>query len=106
MNEKNANGAAPQPLDNEELAEVAGGAVVDAGGGEEHQINTTSGAKCGTYNYITKVITYAPCPRCGKPMHTEWYNFKWYCDPCNYSEFLPTHKTWSGTQEELIAAAS
>ncbi len=102
--------AAEQLVDNQlsddALANVAAGAVVDAGGGEEHSLRTSSNYECGTYNTITKVIDYCPCPRCGKPMHTTWYLVKWYCDPCDYSEFLPTHKTWSGTKEELIAAAN
>ncbi len=93
-------------LDEAELSAVGGGAVVDAGGGEEHALHTNTHALCGYYNYITKVITYHPCPRCKKPMHSEWYNVKWYCDPCDYSEFLPGTSYWYGTQEELTAAAS
>lgn len=103
--ERNAQTPA-QELNEAELAGVDGGAVVDAGGGEGRALHTKSGALCGYYNYITKVITYHPCPRCKKPMHSEWYNVKWYCDPCNYSEFLPSTSYWNGTQEELTAAAS
>ncbi len=106
MNEKSMDVAAPQTLDEAELAAVGAGAVVDAGGGEEHALLNKSRAICGYYNYITKDITYHPCPRCGRPMHSNWYNVKWYCDPCDYSEFLPKMSYWTGTQEELIAAAN
>lgn len=61
--------------------------------------------ECGEMEDDTGRITYRPCPRCGKPMHTAFYNVKWYCDPCNFSEYRPRKETWAGTEEELIAAA-
>ena len=50
-------------------------------------------------------IEYRPCPKCGKPMHEgtmSWY----YCDPCNYKAGSPAKATWTGSIEELGAAAA
>ena len=93
-----------RPLNNAELAATAGGRPGP-------KVNKTctiyvSGmVECGTLNKSTRVITYRPCPRCNKPMHTEWYVVKWYCDPCDFSEYRPREEVWNGTEESLIAAA-
>lgn len=105
MKEEERARSANCELDDTGLAGVDGGVVVDAGGNGDTTILITSGVQCGTKKYATGAIIYRPCPRCGKPMHTEWYTPKWYCDPCNFSEFRPRAATWNGTEQELIAAA-
>lgn len=87
-------------LNDTDLAEVVGGRGVKTA-----TIYISGMSECGTRNRETGAIIYRPCPRCGKPMHTEWYVSKWYCDPCNFSEFRPRKATWSGTVKSLIAAA-
>lgn len=105
QNQKNNAQLNDRPLTDNELAEAAGG------------VAPTGSAHVITYIYdgwVTQVggednwyhtIYYYPCPRCGKPMHSESYSVKWYCDPCNFSEFHPRQSVWSGTKDELIAAA-
>ena len=39
-------------------------------------------------------------------MHTDFYTPKWYCDPCDFSEYRPRKEIWNGAAEELSAAAS
>ena len=92
-------------LNDTDLANASGGVYIlkEHAGTEGIFISTVT--QVGTLDKHTKVITYRPCPRCGKPMHTEWYVSKWYCDPCNFSEYRPRKETWNGTKEELIAAA-
>lgn len=106
MQEEERAWSANCELDATELAEASGGLVITDGGGGETILKNTSGSECGVRDNMFCVIYYRPCPRCGKPMHTDWYTPKWYCDPCNFSEFLPRKETWNGTAEELCAAAS
>lgn len=105
MQEEDRAQFASRELDDAELAGASGGAVVDPGGNGDTSVLITSGVQCGTRKYATGKITYRPCPRCGKPMHTEWYTPKWYCDPCDFSEFRPREEVWNGTEQELVAAA-
>lgn len=97
--------AAPS-LNDTDLAEAAGGMFIPDGGGGTTTIKNARGSECGVRDNMRQIITYRPCPRCGKPMHTDFYTPKWYCDPCNFSEFNPRRETWTGTVEELIAASN
>ncbi len=103
MTEQNATKLNERRLSDAELA-----GAVSGGRGGCTSVSTISakGIDYGQINELTHVITYRPCPRCGKPMHSEWYAARWYCDPCNFSEYHPREATWNGTEEELIAAAS
>ncbi len=97
--------SAVPPLSDSDLAEALGGVVVTGGSGET-VIKTASSSECGVRDNTMGVIYYRPCPRCNKPMHTDFYTPKWYCDPCNFSEFRPRKEIWNDTAEELSAAAS
>ncbi len=90
----------------EQLAEVAGGLSSADSTHKMVWIYTSFFTQVGVYDNKDYHVEYYPCPRCGKPMHSESYNPKWYCDPCNYSKFLPSSVIWNGTIDELKAAAS
>ncbi len=105
MSENKNLTAEAKHLNDKELSEVAG--AVDGGhiNYTVSNIYISQSEYCGTENNMTHTITYRPCPRCGKPMHTAWYNTKWYCDPCDFSEYHPREETWKLSKEALIAAA-
>ena len=93
-------------LTDSELAEAAGGlAPTSSGSGHEIVWIYSGFTQVGSEDNWYHNCYYFPCPRCGKPMHSEFYRAKWYCDPCNYSEFRPSRADWPGTRDELIAAA-
>lgn len=94
-------------LNDAQLTDAVGGCSRTGGstGGGKEILYCGSVDECGELDDDTGRITYRPCPRCGKPMHTAFYNVKWYCDPCNFSEYRPREAIWNGTKEELIAAA-
>lgn len=107
QNQKNDAKLVGRPLSDAELDAAAGGNF--PGLYEERTdfylwANWTTQVGTGD-KYFKKVIHYFPCPRCGKPMHSKWYQSKWYCDPCDFSCLRPAEVTWSGTKQELITAA-
>ncbi len=57
----------------------------------------------GSQSLTDNSITYYPCSRCRKPMHSGW--FGWYCDPCNNHEFSAKEEVWSGSIDDLKAAS-
>lgn len=95
----------PKRLNDEELSGVAAAGECGNIPYAYSNVYINSDDYCGAINNTTNEITYRPCPRCGKPMHAAWYNTKWYCDPCNFSEYRPRAETWKGTKDSLIAAA-
>ncbi len=92
-------------LTDQELSEVAAGLAIPDSGHTLQRIYSDWCTQVGTEDSWDHTITYCPCPRCGKPMHSEFWAAKWYCDPCNFIEFNPRTATWTGTADELIAAA-
>lgn len=98
----NQAGYAARPLTDASLVSTSGGKLFNS----PVQITIDGSAtQCGEQYLDSGTIIYRPCPRCNKPMHTEWYVAKWYCDPCNFSEFRPREEVWYGSEESLIAAA-
>ncbi len=111
------------PLGDAELSEVEG--AVRGKTNPMTWISIKCGLYCGQFDTTSRKIIYRPCPRfaasipcerigrgiqeeclrCGKPMHSEWYAAKWYCDPCNFSEYNPRRADWNGSEQDLIAAA-
>ncbi len=57
----------------------------------------------GSQSLINNSITYYPCSKCRKPMHSGW--FGWYCDPCNNHEWEAKKEVWTGSVEALKAAS-
>lgn len=92
-------------LTDNELAEAAAGIAPTSSGHSIAYIYSGWFTQVGGEDNWYGDIYYYPCPRCGKPMHSEFYCAKWYCDPCNFSEFHPRIADWTGTRDELIAAA-
>ena len=103
MTELNATQLNDRQLSDAELAEVEG--AVRGKTNPMVWISMKCGVYCGQFDTTRQKIVYRPCPRCGKPMHTEWYASKWYCDPCNFSEYNPRRADWGGSEQDLIAAA-
>lgn len=63
----------------------------------------STGEQIGYRHDASSPICFVPCDKCGKPMHKGW--FGWYCDPCSRHLVNVTYYQWSGTVEELKAAA-
>lgn len=108
QDQRNDAGLAARPLTDKELDGVAGANFPGLYKEERTDFylwaNWTTQVGCGD-KYFKKAIFYFPCPRCGRPMHSKWYESKWYCDPCDFSCLRPDQVKWNGTKEELIAAA-
>ncbi len=92
-------------LNDQELSEVAAGLVDPDSGHKIERVYSGWVTQVGTEDNWYHTLRYYPCPRCGKPMHSEIWAPKWYCDPCDFSEFNPRSAPWTGTVDELIAAA-
>lgn len=90
---------AAQPLQDEELAGVAGGGSLST----KERIYCTTFSYCGWYSSFTMDITYCPCSKCHTPMYTQEWNPKWICDCCGNSEFFPVEEIWTHSREQLIS---
>lgn len=105
MSESNSVAAQLRPMDDEELAGVSAGYVdPDQSSLRNPKVYVTFVSYCGEYEPSTGNLVYYPCPRCGRPMYTQFWNPKWECDPCNYSEFCPMSVIWTGSEESLRSA--
>ena len=93
-----------QPLQDEELAGVAGG-ILDDIPGAKTPIYGTTWSYCGYYNELTYEIYYYPCSKCGTPMYTQKFNPVWICDCCDNKEFSPVAEVWTKSREQLISDA-
>lgn len=95
-----------RPISDEELAEVSAG-YVDPDGVtvKGDKVYVTFFSYCGEYDVASGQLCYCPCPRCGQPMYTQFWNPKWVCDPCNFTKYCPAFVPWEGTAESLVAAA-
>lgn len=92
-------------MKDQDLAKVSGGLVDPNSGHNIERVFSGWVTQVGMVDNWYGTLWYCPCPRCGKPMHSEIWAPKWYCDPCDFSEFNPRQELWSGTEAELIAAA-
>ncbi len=86
-------------LTEEELDQAAGGGGFFLATG---CVKNSQGFKIGVCN--KNKIYYYPCEKCGKPTYKRFLD--WYCEPCNKVYFQPSLKRWTGTEDELKAAAN
>lgn len=92
-------------LTDDELLSVAAGAAT-AGDRTYERVMVNWYTQCGSVDNGTGELFYCPCPRCGKPMHSEIYAVKWFCDPCNYSEWRPNSVSWSALRPSSLPPRS
>ncbi len=103
LDDKTLNTNGVNPLNDNELNEVAGGAgeIKDV----KKKIMCMTYSFCGYYNELTKVMTYYPCSKCHTPMYTQDWNPRWICDCCDNKEFFPVAEVWTKSREQLISDA-
>lgn len=88
-------------LNDQELNQSVGGRLFDD---SKRTIFDNKGREIGKRAGKNGRIVYYPCEKCRKPMHGG--SAGWYCDPCNDHLMIATGATWTGTVEELQAAAN
>ena len=105
MAENENNATAANSVNESELVYITAGSTDGRGGtlGSNLEVNLSFWTYCG--EYVNGVLYYRPCPRCGKPMHTSYGQPKWYCDPCDFSEYHPRKEKYTSTPGNLINEA-